>query len=348
MATTTTNYSFDVPTSSDLVKNGATQIALLGQDLDTFLFRPFTKNVLINGGFDIWQRGTTFAQNLFNADRWYGTTASGTATYAREATIKPVDTQYSLKLTQTGTSATFINQAVETLNAVGLAGQTVTYSYEAASSSTINVTPYLYYSTSTDVGVTGSWTLITATTTSSISVNGTASFQKISATYSVPSTAKSIMVGIGVNLTSSLTVYVAKAQLEVGSQASPFTRAGGTIQGELAMCQRYYYRASIAATPARFAFGYADSTTKATYGLSFPVQMRTAPTALEQSGTAGDYSTVGPATTITVCSAVPTFGVASSSFASFDFTVTAGLVAGQGHSARPVNTNAYLGWSAEL
>jgi hypothetical protein len=35
MATTTTNFGFDVPTSSDLVKNGATAIAELGQDIDT-------------------------------------------------------------------------------------------------------------------------------------------------------------------------------------------------------------------------------------------------------------------------------------------------------------------------
>lgn len=35
MATTTTNFGFDIPTSSDLVKNGATAIATLGQDIDT-------------------------------------------------------------------------------------------------------------------------------------------------------------------------------------------------------------------------------------------------------------------------------------------------------------------------
>lgn len=35
MATTTTNFGFDIPTSSDLVKNGATAIAELGQDIDT-------------------------------------------------------------------------------------------------------------------------------------------------------------------------------------------------------------------------------------------------------------------------------------------------------------------------
>jgi hypothetical protein len=50
MATTTTNYGFDIPQSSDLVKNGATQIALLGQDIDT-QFAGLTINA---------QTGTTY------------------------------------------------------------------------------------------------------------------------------------------------------------------------------------------------------------------------------------------------------------------------------------------------
>jgi hypothetical protein len=50
MATTTTNFGFDVPTSSDLVKSGATAIALLGQDIDT-QFAGLTVNA---------QTGTTY------------------------------------------------------------------------------------------------------------------------------------------------------------------------------------------------------------------------------------------------------------------------------------------------
>ena len=35
MATTTTNYGWEIPQSTDLVKDGATAIATLGQDIDT-------------------------------------------------------------------------------------------------------------------------------------------------------------------------------------------------------------------------------------------------------------------------------------------------------------------------
>jgi hypothetical protein len=47
---TTTNYGFTVPTSADLVKNGATAISTLGQDIDT-KFAGLTINA---------QTGTTY------------------------------------------------------------------------------------------------------------------------------------------------------------------------------------------------------------------------------------------------------------------------------------------------
>lgn len=50
MATTTTNYGFDIPQSTDLVKDGATAIATLGQDIDT-QFAGLTVNA---------QTGTTY------------------------------------------------------------------------------------------------------------------------------------------------------------------------------------------------------------------------------------------------------------------------------------------------
>ena len=76
---------------------------------------------------------------------------------------------------------------------------------------------------------------------------------------------------------------VTGVQLELGSSATPFSRAGGTIQGELAACQRYYYR--VTGTGGPITFGMApNSTTIAQTYFKHPVTMRTAPTAIEVSG----------------------------------------------------------------
>ena len=77
MATTTPNYAWVVPTSSDLVKNGATAIETLGDSADQSLWNSgygqAGKNKIINGNFNIWQRGTTFsspANEAYTADRF--------------------------------------------------------------------------------------------------------------------------------------------------------------------------------------------------------------------------------------------------------------------------------------
>jgi hypothetical protein len=75
--------------------------------------------------------------------------------------------------------------------------------------------------------------------------------------------------------------------------------------------------------------------------------MRTAPTALEQSGTAGDYL-VNRAGANTTCSAAPAFSAATSFSARTNLTVASGLTAGQCVFARSNNSTAYLAWSAEL
>jgi len=146
--------------------------------------------------------------------------------------------------------------------------------------------------------------------------------------------------------TNGATWYVTGVQLEVGSVATPFERRPyGT---ELALCQRYYYKLQASATANSLGVGFNDSTTAALVINTFPVSMRTNPTALEQTGTAGDYSIRYSGANVANCSSVPTFVNATVSTAATNLTVSSGLTAGQGMFARAVNTNAYLAWSAEL
>jgi hypothetical protein len=146
--------------------------------------------------------------------------------------------------------------------------------------------------------------------------------------------------------TSGATFYITGVQLEAGSVATPFERRPyGT---ELALCQRYYYRLVPRAVGDDYAYGWNISSTVARHSLFFPVSMRVAPTGLEQSGTASDYSVRIIASDTILCSAVPAWYASTNLSTTMTTTVSSGLTGGQGSNMRPNSTNAFLAWSAEL
>ena len=74
MATTTTNFGWDIPQSTDLVKDGATAIATLGQDIDTALvdLKGGTTGQILskasNTDLDFtWITSSVSTNSLFNA-----------------------------------------------------------------------------------------------------------------------------------------------------------------------------------------------------------------------------------------------------------------------------------------
>jgi hypothetical protein len=146
--------------------------------------------------------------------------------------------------------------------------------------------------------------------------------------------------------TNGATFDITGVQLEKGSTATSFDyRPYGT---ELALCQRYYYRISAAgANFTEYGTGYINTTSTAQVLTIFPVTMRTAPSAVEQSGTAANYGVLN-LNVGTTSTSVPTFSYASVATARTVFTTAATLVAGQGCMGRSESTAAYLGWSAEL
>ena len=149
--------------------------------------------------------------------------------------------------------------------------------------------------------------------------------------------------------TNDATLELTGVQLEVGPQATAFEHR--SFGEELSLCQRYYYRVGLSGGNyygGDLGIGFTDNDDTNIYvRTEFAVQMRAAPTAVEQTGDASEYK-VRRDTTKT-CSGVPTFSQATAWAAKTNFPSsshgwgTAAPVWGQSG-----NTDSFLAWSSEL
>lgn len=340
------------------------------------------KNRIINGGMVIDQRNAgasiTANNNVFCTDRFKfqaSQTAKGTL---QQSTTAPTGFINSLLFTSSSAySITSTDFFVHTINIEGLnvadlawgtaSAATVTFSFWVRSSLTgtfggvvqNNASdrsyPFTYTISSANTWEQKSITIAGDTSGTWLTTNGVgiriyiglgvgSTFNGTAGAWAganyIGATGATSVVG-----TNGATFYITGVQLEKGSTATSFDyRPYGT---ELALCQRYYYRLTAGSAFADLGNGWNSSTTTAYALTNFPVPMRTFPTALEQSGTAGDYRVLYVATTAT-CTAVPTYTYAGINYARTQFTVAAVLTLGQGSSASATVTTAYLAWSAEL
>jgi hypothetical protein len=142
----------------------------------------------------------------------------------------------------------------------------------------------------------------------------------------------------------TLTYDFSRPQLEAGSTATAFQTATGTIQGELAACQRYYQR--VTGRYGYVATGTGNNSTDVLFQMALPVQMRIAPTALSVSAL-GDWKLIPGNKSISA------FNLANPkpSIGSFYVTST-GLSANQSWTLFPEgNTNgdnSFIDFTAEL
>jgi len=319
------------------------------------------KNAIINGGMDIWQRGTsgTFSSSVVYpaADRWFAACIGSAPTCTMsQQTADTVGLRYGLRFGrnsgQTNTGGVYVGSVVETASAIPFAGKTVTLSFYAkrGADASASLGVQLYTGTGTDqsaaVLFSAGWT--GGANTISTSQSLTTTMTRYSFTATLPSTTSEISVTLSYAPSGTAGAnewyQIEGVQVEVGSVATNFTRAGGTIQGELAACQRYYVRFNTINAYNIFGTGINTSTTASNTQIPLPVQMRTAPSAIE-------YSTLGVAegggSIVAVTSA--TFAYGSVNEVSLTTNVASGLT-----QYRPVHlfsnnsTSSYLGFSAEL
>jgi hypothetical protein len=322
-------------------------------------------NPVLNSAFQVWQRGTSvslaastgFASG-FGPDRWQmQTNANQACTISRQVTGDSTNLpfiQYAMRVQrnsgQTGTGAMTIAQSFESINSVAFAGKTIAFSFYARAGANYSPTSSaliarVIQGTGTDQNVFNGYTSQTFVIDQTPTL--TTTWQRFTYTATVAST--TTQLGCYFNWTPTGTAGAADyfevtgVQIDIGNVALPFRTNGGTIQGELAACQRYYQKIA-SGTNSPIGYGSFLSATLYEVGVHYPVEMRVNPTIDATTGT--NYyvtnSIVANLNSLSIDQVTTRFVVL------FNNTNVSGQTAGQSTWVRGNNASTYLALSAEL
>ena len=322
--TTTTGFVVTADNSGDLVLktggsggtaaatfDGTTQQATFNAPVSqpgAFMFR----NKLINGNFDIWQRGTSQTSNGYgSADRWFIESVGSTKTASRQnfalgQTDVPDNPSYFMRNVVTSIAGAG-NYAVMYQRIEGVqtfSGKSVTLSFwakaDAAKNIAVEFVQHFGSGGTPSAEVTGISTQL---------INLTTSWEKYTVTVTQPSVSGKTLGTDGNSWMSAIfwfdagsnndaraaslgqqsgTFDIAQVQIEEGTASTPFEMR--PIGMELSLCERYYQNLG------SFYPGHINTgnTTALRFVVPFSVLMRASPTVTFSSVTSGfSVSNVG-------------------------------------------------------
>jgi hypothetical protein len=320
------------------------------------------KSKIINGAFNVWQRGTSFTLTngvaSYTADRFMVQCnfSSGSSTATQQtftpgtAPVAGYESQFFLRITNSaGGTNTELQQRVEDVRTY--AGQTVTISFWAKASSAVTMANTIIQ----NFGSGGSGSVSTTGTSQTL----TTSWARYSTTITVPSVS-----GKTIGTSSYLQVYpmyyssgtiasnvidVWGVQLEAGSVATAFQTATGTIQGELAACQRYYQRVNSDVAYGFLGNGKANLTNNLQISVPFQTQMRIVPSAVDTSAMSTFIFETGATSGNTPTSIAINTAVINTKTGVVDVVKSSPFTVGSFYWLVANNTTtAFIGFSAEL
>lgn len=224
------------------------------------------RNKVINGAFEIWQRGTSFtSSNYFTADRFLVTrSGSGIGTGSTNLTVTKVTTTPSqfpsdpdnftscMKIQRvagdTSTQTVKLLYVLEAKDCLSFSGKSATLSFfvkRGTDFTSTDLTSYIHTGVSENQGVTSlhsnTWNGINTQASSVIPVSF--NWQRITQTVSIASNVKEI--GISIQYTPQAgsagadeTLYITGMQFELGATVTPFEYRPTSY--EIDLCQRYF------------------------------------------------------------------------------------------------------------
>jgi hypothetical protein len=222
------------------------------------------KNRLLNGSFNVAQRGTSFVSganndDTYNLDRWYVLSDGNDAVDITQTTTVPTGAKYSIGLDVETVNKKFgIAQIIENVNCYDAIGGNVTLSFQAKVSATTKLDnvkcAIVAWSGTADTvtsDIISAWgaegtnpTLIAnatyENTPANLNVTTSWATYSVSANVDTSSTAN-IIVFIWSDVTDTTAgdfLHITNAQLEIGTSATPFECR--LYNQELANCQRYF------------------------------------------------------------------------------------------------------------
>ena len=284
------------------------------QITDNGLLHGMARQAIINGNFDVWQRGTSFVagannDDVYTADRWNLISDGNDAVdISQETTEVPEGSTYSMKWDVETSKRFGIVQFLEFKDAKKLKGKTVSLSLKVKSAniSAIRAAVLSWAGTADSLtsdivgtwGATPTWaTNWTAENTpDDLTVTSEWTTVKIEGIAIDSATVNNLALAIWLPNEETIgdIIYISQVQLNVGSVALPFQPK--SYEEELRACQRYYEQSAptVTASDVQASFG-------AVAGLSsvfYKVPKRTTPTITTVSDTNATTGTTNMAYTI--------------------------------------------------
>ena len=332
----------------------------------------YNRNLIINGAFDVWQRGTTFnpistAATAYGADRWQmlqATTNTSNA-FVRTATTTaapdPSGFTYYTRVQRTSaltfTTAFTLQTSIESTTARRAASKFVTLSFWARAGANYSATTNYLVSdiitgTGTDSNIVAGFTGQTTSATANNVL--TTSWKRFTVTTSAAVAANITQLGVRFVFTPTGTAGANDYFDITGVQVEPYSAPSDfefrPFDEELRRCQRYYYRITADATNTQkhMGMGFANSTTVAEVMVPFPVSMRIVP-ALDTTITVTNLR-LSDNTTNTVLTALAVVSLGQSEYQGVvNATVASGLTAFRPMMLQSATAaTGFIGFNAEL